>query len=115
MCTCGGASVSFAAQIQPMFTASCAKGGCHFGGQPEAGLSLRAGASYLEIVNVPATTCTGGQVRVKPGSPSESYILNKLTGVGVCSGEVLHRGEPPLAQAQIDLIRQWICQGALNN
>jgi hypothetical protein len=98
--------VSFATQVQPIFTANCTTG-CHGGVRPSAGLSLAAGASYASLVGV-RSGCPDGRLRVTRGSVSASYLVNKLTGVGMLSGG-------PLPTAQIDLIRAWICNGAPNN
>ncbi len=56
MCTAGacggcGASVSFAAQVQPIFTNSCTVG-CHSGTRPADGMDLSAGRAFAMIVGV---------------------------------------------------------------
>ena len=118
-CTAGvcagcGATVSLSTQVQPIFTASCTTG-CHGGARPAAGMSLLSGAAYSNLVGVAASGCTGGQIRVVRGSVSTSYLVNKLTGVGMCSGSAMPFTGGPLPTAQLDLIRTWICNGAPNN
>jgi hypothetical protein len=107
-----GPTVSFAAQVQPIFNADCTSN-CHSGNRPAGNLSLVSGAAYAELVNV-VSTC-GGKKQVDPGSPSTSYLVNKVTGVGMCSGGIMPKMGGELTTAQIAAIRAWICQGAPNN
>jgi hypothetical protein len=118
MCSAGscmacGATVSFGSQIQPIFTANCTTG-CHGGVRPAAGMSLTSGSSYASLVNRMASGCTTSHIRVVPGSVSNSYLINKLTGVGMCSGSQMPL-TGSISSSQIDQIRAWICNGALNN
>jgi hypothetical protein len=113
-CVGCGASVSFANQVQPVFTQRCTTG-CHGGPRPAEGLSLAAGSAYRALVNAPASGCTTSKVRVSPGSVANSYLINKLTGVGMCGGNMMPANGAPLTSAQLDTIRGWICQGAPNN
>jgi hypothetical protein len=75
-------------------------------------LDLTPGKSYGSLVNVPADC---GLVRVAPRAPSKSYLVNKLTGDGICAGTQMPARGQSLPAGQIDLIRGWICQGAPNN
>ncbi len=54
-------------------------------------------------------------LRVDPGHPESSYLVNKLTGVDICAGTQMPARGTSLSSAQLDLIRGWICQGAANN
>jgi hypothetical protein len=54
-------------------------------------------------------------MRVAPGSVATSYLVNKLTGQGLCSGNLMPPNGGPLSSTQLDLIRAWICNGAPNN
>jgi len=107
-----GAVVSFAGDVQPIFTASCAKQGCHTNQRPSAGLSLASGTSYQALVGV-MSSCAG-RVQVRPGNPAESYLMDKLLGTNMCSGSQMPKAGG-LASGQLDTVRRWICQGALNN
>jgi hypothetical protein len=88
---------------------------CHAGSRPAAGLSLSAGTSYTQLVNQPASGCSDGRLRVVPGRPDQSYLMNKLTGVGMCFGRQMPLMGASLSATQIDLVRAWICRGALND
>lgn len=114
-CACAGGNVSFQSQVLPLF-GSCASPTCHGNIAPKEGLSLTAANAYGNLVNVTASQCNGTKKRVLPGDPSQSYLINKLTGIGTCFGTKMPK--PPaaaLSQAQIDTISQWICSGAPNN
>lgn len=113
-CTCAAASVSFSAVVQPILTASCATNGCHKGAAAQADLNLSAGNAYQAIVNVPATQCSDGRMRVLPGQPSESYLMDKILNVDVCFGTQMPK-QSSLPAAEVEAISNWICAGALDN
>jgi hypothetical protein len=73
---------------------------------------------YSSLVNVPASRdkCDPSPVLVTPGGPDKSYLLNKLLGVGMCPGtSAMPPLGMPLSTTDIQLITDWICQGAANN
>jgi hypothetical protein len=113
-CACGGGSVSFSAAVQPIFTASCAQGGCHGGAMPQQGLNLSAGKAHQALVNITASECKDGRQRVLPGQPQQSYLLDKVMGVDLCSGSKMPK-LTMLPSGDIQTISNWICQGAPNN
>jgi hypothetical protein len=100
-------SVLFAQHVQPIFTSRCAISGCHVLPNPQAGLVLSKGVAYANIVNVPAQNFTG--TRVTPFDPANSilYLL-------VQSGLMPARGGR-LTSVQVQIIKKWIDQGALDN
>ncbi len=71
--------------------------------------------AYANLVNVTASTCTTTHTRVTPGDVSMSYIINKLTGVGMCSGNMMPARGASLSASQLGVIEAWICEGAPNN
>ncbi|MFQ5704896.1 MAG: hypothetical protein ACE5HT_12850 [Gemmatimonadales bacterium] len=113
----GTGMISFAAEVQPIFTARCALSGCHAGPTPQQGMNLSEGLAFSNIVNVPANEVSG-LMRVRPNSPDSSYLVHKIEGtqgnVGGSGGRMPLSG-CCLAQDQIDLIRTWIGEGAVNN
>jgi len=114
-CGCNStASVSFAGQIQPIFTSNCAGFGCHTGVKPAGNMNLSAGKAYGSLVNVATSDCSGSKKRVVPGDPTQSYIMNKLTGQGICTGTKMPK-IGSISQASINDISNWICAGAPNN
>jgi len=112
-CVCGAGSVSFASDVQPIFTASCATAGCHKGAMPQEGLNLSTGKAYDAIVNVDAEQCTSRK-RVLPGQPSESYLMDKLLGVDLCFGTKMPK-MGSVDSADVETIAIWICAGAPDN
>jgi hypothetical protein len=111
---CVDAAVSFSADVQPIFTASCAFRGCHSEERPREGLELTAGRAYASLVEVPATQCAD-RLRVAPGDPSASYLMHKVTGANLCFGALMPKSDQALPAAQVDTIAAWICAGALND
>jgi len=109
-------TLSFSQRIQTeILTPSCAS--CHTddGRSPAAGLNLKAGSAYAALVGV-ASTGKAGAVRVIPGNPSGSYLVQKLEGAADIVGLRMPRNGPPfLTDAQVALVRQWIQNGAPNN
>jgi hypothetical protein len=108
---CVWPSATFARDVYPLFQ-SMGCPSCHQGSAPPAGLNLSSqSTAYAALVNVAASQCTSRK-RVVPGSPGTSYVINKLTGSGMCSGQRMPRGRTPLTSTQIDLVRAWIGGGA---
>jgi len=102
-------------QLQTLvFTPKCS--GCHdgIGGALPGSQNLTAGHSFANLVNV-ASQEQPGLVRVKPGDPANSYVIQKLEGAAGISGSRMPLGGPFLDQATIDMIKSWIASGALNN
>ena len=106
------ATPAFAADIQEIFDRiGCNSAGCH-GSAQSAGLDLRPGNAYDNLVNVQAMS--ESVLRVIPGNANGSYIVIKLEGRQTVGARM------PLnltALDNIDLtnIKNWINNGAPNN
>jgi len=85
--------------------------GCHQGANAPQGLRLDAGNSYALLVNV-ASAEVPALMRVKPGDPDASYIVQKIQGNAAVGARMPANGPPYLSQTQIDLVRGWIAAGA---
>jgi hypothetical protein len=85
---------------------------CHSGAGAPEGLELDAAHSYALLVGVPSNE-ESGRLRVKAGSPDDSYLVLKLQGSPGIVGAQMPFGAPPLPQSTIDVVRQWISDGAL--
>ena len=110
-------SVTFAADVQPIFTQNCAfAGGCHAGTSPAQAMNLSDGLAYANIVNVPANEAP--LRRIRPLLPDSSYLVHKLQGtqanVGGSGGQ-MPLGGTPLTAGQIARLRAWVALGAKNN
>ena len=118
-CGCSPTLVSLAADVQPIFTAHCVANGCHGGANPKKDLRLEDGASWAELVDVPAVECSDGRFRVQPGAPESSYLMDKLLGIDLCGGVQMPQsggpGDDTLPNEDLDAVSAWICQGALDN
>lgn len=98
-------AVDFESRIQPIFT-NCT--GCH-GENGSAGLDLRPGEAYANLVGIESTT-NPPQARVQPFSPADSLLLSALNCDTTGGPSFQMPGTDP---AQRALIRDWIAQGAL--
>ena len=90
---------------------------CHtnVGRNPSGGLNLIDGQSLAALVGV-ASTGKPGAIRVVPGKPDESYLIQKLEGRSDIVGQRMPRtGGPYLTAGQISIIRRWIELGAKND
>ncbi len=108
--------------IQPIFDAYCVR--CHVtggsgysqtGGDDDDGLDLTSGASFATLVNRPTfqRPSEPPRWRVLPGEPDSSYLMDKIRADSPKSGSRMPQNGPPfLSQADIELIRRWIEDGA---
>ena len=96
-----------------VFDIDCATSGCHQGAGAPQGLRLDAANSYALLVDVDSTQDPTFK-RVAPGDPDNSYLIRKLEGTASV-GAQMPAGAPPLPQAEIDIMRQWIIDGALDD
>lgn len=94
-----------------VFTPSCAIAGCHSGATAAQGLRLDPGFSADSLIGV-ASPRNASLVRVVPADPNNSFLIQKLEGTQRL-GDRMPLGGPFLPQADINVIRQWIANGAL--
>ncbi len=94
-----------------VFTPNCATAGCHTGASPPQGLNLSAGNAFANLVNI-ASMEVPALLRVNPGDPNNSYLIQKLEGTAAVGGQ-MPLGGIALDQNTIDGIRQWITDGAI--
>jgi hypothetical protein len=95
-----------------IFTPICSV--CHAGGAAPEGLRLDAADSYGLLVNVPSTEVPS-LLRVKPGDPDNSYIIQKLEGHAAVGAQMpfgCPTSQPCLTADTIAFIAQWITNGA---
>lgn len=117
---------SFRRDVLPTIVEHCASAeGCH-GDAPTDSvlLDLRAPAAYSELVGH-AATARPGALRVAPGDPAASFLLDKLGGaLGPREGKAMpldaDTGVPiepsPLPAGYVDdVLRPWILAGAADD
>ena len=94
-----GSTVSFAANVYPILEAKCIK--CHGVEQVKEGLNLM---SYNDLM----AGSFNGPVLV-PGNADESLLVQLIV-----KGKMPNRGDK-VTDAELQIIKDWINQGALNN
>ncbi len=106
----GGLTADFQSIQDNVFTPICTK--CHQGAGAPQGLQLDATHSYALLVGV-ASSEQPAVLRVAPGDPDSSYLIRKISGTpGITGVQMPADGPPYLPQSTIDVIRQWITNGA---
>lgn len=107
-----GYNIDFQSQVQPIFDLRC--DGCHIG-NASGGLALDPGASYGNLVNVPAANAAALRDRVEPGDVDASFLFRKIN-CGQLDGafglRMPRNGPPYLSAAQQAVIMDWIREGA---
>jgi mono/diheme cytochrome c family protein len=87
---------------------------CHTstGRNPAGGLNLNPEGAYEQLVNA-ASVGKPGAIRVIPGNPDASYLIQKLEGAaGIVGRRMPTTGPPFLTDGQIKIVRRWIAIGA---
>ena len=92
------AQIDYTTQIQTIFTNSCTS--CHMYGNASGGLNL---TSYLSVM-----TNSNSGASVVPGDHANSLLWQRVN-----SGEMPPGNNPDLSSDEINLIAQWIDEGAL--
>lgn len=105
--------VSFERQIAPLLERECAF--CHTSAEPYGGLSLEPDVAHEQIVRSPSSQSQ--LLRIRPGSPTKSYLYLKLTGEHrqAGSGTKMPPGWQSLSGDDLALIERWIRQGGKDN
>jgi hypothetical protein len=104
------AAVSFSKDITTRIFRNYGCNGCHGG---SGGLTLGAQA-FNNIVNKPSVG-RPNFVRIKPGDPTNSYLLMKILADSRITGARMPLGGAAVKAADVELLRQWIAAGAPNN
>jgi len=95
-----------------VFSIDCAASGCHGGAGAQQGMRLDPGFSAGNLICVHSPR-DPALIRVIPGDPDGSFIIQKLEGrPAPLLGDQMPQGGPYLDQSTIDVIRQWIQDGA---
>ena len=120
------AAPSFEGDVLPVLIGHCSTDeGCH-GNKPthSVALDLRRDAAYRQLVGA-AAEARKGALRVQPGDPAASFLVDKLEGrLRPGEGKAMpidpQTGAPsspsPLPPAFVDtVLKRWIEAGAANN
>ncbi len=95
------AQIDYETQIEPIFHNNCLS--CH---SPSRGVDF---SSYTTLLNSVGNNY--GSNLIVPGNPNASGIVDKIENQNPQFGNRMPTGGQ-LAQSEIDLIRQWISEGA---
>jgi hypothetical protein len=86
---------------------------CHYPSSP-TGLNILAPFdSAVGLVGADALLST--KPRVMPGSPDESFLVEKLEATVVSAGAPMPLNYERLSDKEQDILRKWIAQGALDD
>lgn len=135
--------VSFASQVAPILQKNCNTGSCHgFTGMtaslPAAGLFLGTSSSVdaaAVIANLTGMSETVDTMQiVKPADPANSVLMHKIDGCqndrglsctlrpadgpetsAACGDPMPPPSYPGLCEGDVEVVRRWIAQGAMNN
>lgn len=96
-----------------IFSPSCAAfSSCHSSLGLAGRCDLTAGKAYADLVGRPSNT-NPAKTLVVPGHPEQSFLIAKLRGqLGPGEGERMPLHNPPLSEATINAIEDWIAAGA---
>jgi len=105
------APLSYAKDVEPVLLKACDD--CHGASNPKKGLDLSKGNGYANLLQRKSQEEPLVQL-VKAGDPGSSYLWLKLTHA-TKEGRGMPRttfSAKKLPQAELDLVRGWIEQGA---
>lgn len=106
--------ISLRRDVNPILVRNCAM--CHQDSAAMGALSLLPHIAREMLVKVPSSQ--GEMIRVVPGHPERSYLIQKLEGSHVAAGGrglPMPIGQAPLTKDELRIIRLWIAQGATDN
>jgi hypothetical protein len=113
--------VSFSQNVVVILGTHCAVAGCHYPGSPPYGLIMTPNQAYANLVGVSSGE-EPAYLRVDPGNHSDSLIYLKVSAyqTGIAPPGGFLNMPPPvtmdqLSAAEIQVIADWIDQGALQN
>src|SRR3954451_13382846 len=99
-----GTNVSYFQQIRPILQANCQ--GCHQPAKAKGGYVM---TDFEKLVGKGDT----GEACVVSKAPEKSLLFKQITPV---KGEAeMPKGKPPLLDPEIELVRRWIAEGAVDD
>ena len=106
---CSGRAPSFATAVVPILIGCKGTKICHHD-------FAFPNLAYNALIDVPSTETCSPPPLVTAGAPDRSYLVNKITGKGICKESArMPLGRPALSAEEIQTITDWICSGAKNN
>ena len=110
------ATVSFSTQILPIFARAPGGCGCHMpnAGGPGIGIQL-SGLNLSSLSALRAGGRNSGARIVVPQQPCESILYEKVYEAPPFGSRMPLGGPPFLSDADLDLLHDWISEGAVDN
>lgn len=99
------AKVSYYKDIRPLFAQHCQ--GCHQPAKAQGGYVMTQYAELFKNGN-------SGKEAIIKGNPDASYLIQQIIPQGA-KPPAMPKDKEPLAEAQIEKIKLWIAQGAVND
>ena len=96
--------VSYYQQVRPIFQANCQ--GCHQSAKASGDYRMTSFATVLR-------GGASGPKAIVPGRPEKSYLVEMITPTG--GKAEMPQGNPPLVSRDIELVRRWIQEGAVDD
>ena len=98
------APISYYKQVRPIFQANCQ--GCHQPAKTAGGYVM---TSFEKLVAAGESKLPA----IVPKDPEESHLIAQITPDG--GKAEMPKDRPPLNKVEIDLVRNWIAQGAIDD
>jgi hypothetical protein len=106
-------TVSYAHDVVPLLqSAGCQSLSCHGGPFPSSDYNLSAYETSFGP-GIEAKALKGCDI--VPGGPDASFMIEKLVSPTPRIGNRMPSARPPLTDTQVELIRQWITEGAIDD
>lgn len=110
----GDAPPTFSELHERVLQPSCVFATCHQQGASAAGMmALDRDVAHASLVDASAVAAPG-RIRVIPGDPEQSYVMEKVTSAMPTAGEQMPP-DAPLEAERVELIRAWIEAGAADD
>lgn len=98
---CDSTKIYFQQQVLPVLLSNCAMSGCHDDASHQDGVVLTSFEKVMATADI------------RPGQPGNSELFERIIDTDP-NDRMPKPPRSPLSAAQINMIRQWIEQGALN-
>ena len=101
-------AVSFSAQIRPLTTRSPGGCSCHR-------TSTTSGLNLASYEGLRRGGLNSGTDIIIPGQPCDSLLVQKLSPAPPFGARMPYNGPPYFTPEELQLVGDWIAEGALNN
>jgi len=107
--------VSFAHDVRPLFDRGMGEAGCSCHNSPTGIGAMLGGLELSSLARLRRGGFTTGAQIVVPGDPCRSYLVQKVSLSPPWGSRMPLNGPPYLTDEEIQLISDWIFEGARDN